>query len=73
MSPSSATPCAAIKISVVSAVASWACLSFAIAPGPFAERIAIARPIPTETAARTRAITPKARLAIQKMCWPGAV
>ena len=41
--------------------------------GPFAERIAIARPMPTETATRTRATTPKARLAIQKMCWPGSV
>ena len=44
-----------------------------MAPGPLAERIAIARPMPIETAVSTRATTPKARLAIQKMCCPGSV
>ena len=43
--------------SATSAVASWACFSRAIAPGPLAERIAIARPSPTETATSTRATT----------------
>ena len=62
-----------MKISAVSAVASWACLSLAIAPGPLAARIAMASPIPTETATRIRATTPKARLGIQKMCWPGSL
>ena len=62
-----------MKSRAVRAVASWTCLSLAIAPGPLAARIAIASPMPDRDGDQHQRDDAEGAAAIQKRCWPGSV